>query len=127
MNDLKQLCLTILGAVVGGFIGYYGVGWIARQGFYAMILPGGLLGLGASFGQSRSVALAAVCGIAATLLGLYAEWSYFPFIEDGSLGYFINHIGDLRPITLIMIALGGLLGFWLPFRNAQYARLADRR
>ena len=38
-----------LAAAAGGVVGYFAFIWIARQGFYALMLPGGLAGLGASF------------------------------------------------------------------------------
>jgi hypothetical protein len=46
------------------------------------------------------------------LLGLFTEWRFAPFIADSSFGYFITHIHDLSIITLIMITIGGLCGFW---------------
>lgn len=110
--------LTVLGgAVLGGVVGYFGFFWLAHQGFYAMILPGGLVGLGAGMGRGRSVVVSVVCGVGALALGLFTEWRFAPFMADGSLGYFLSHAQNLQPITLIMIAAGGFLGFWPPFRR----------
>ena len=120
MNSISKHLLAVAGAIVGGAVGYLGVGWVSQQGFYAMMLPGGLLGLGASLGKSRSYVIAIACGIAALGLGYYAESQFFPFIADESVEYFMNHLGDLQPISHIMIVLGGFLGFWLPFRVAQF-------
>jgi hypothetical protein len=91
--------------------------WLANQGVYGLILPGGLLGLGAGAFKSRSILIALICCLAALALGFYAEWRFAPFVVDDSLGYFVAHIFDLRPITLIMIAVGAAIGFWCPFRN----------
>ena len=109
----------LVGAIAGGLIGYFGFLWIARQGFYALVLPGGLVGLGASMAQNRSTALCVVCGVLALALGFLAEWQFAPFITDASLGYFLAHLHQLRPITLLMIAGGAFIGFWAPFSRRQ--------
>jgi hypothetical protein len=112
---MKRSMLVLIGAVAGGLVGYFGFLWIARQGFYALVLPGGLLGVGASLFAYRSTALCFVCGLLALALGVLAEWQFAPFIRDGSFGYFVTHIHQLKLITLIMIAAGAFLGFWAPF------------
>ena len=109
--------LVFAGALAGGFVGYFGFFWIWNQGFYAMILPGGLVGVGAGFAKNRSVWVAVVCGALAIALGLFTEWRFAPFIEGGSFKFFLLHIGDLNPVTLLMIAFGGFIGFWVPFRT----------
>ena len=43
---MKRSVLVLNGAVGGGLVGYFRFLWIARQGFYALVLPGGLLGVG---------------------------------------------------------------------------------
>jgi len=116
---MKRNVLVLMGAVAGGLVGYFGFFWIARQGFYALVLPGGLLGVGASLFANRSTALCIGCGLLALALGVLTEWQFAPFIRDGSLGYFVAHLHQLRPITLIMIAAGAFIGFWAPFRRCQ--------
>ena len=116
---MKRNALVLMGAVAGGLVGYFGFFWIARQGFYALVLPGGLLGAGAGLFANRSTAVCIGCGLMALALGLLAEWQFAPFISDGSLGYFVGHLYQLRPITLIMIAAGAVIGFWAPFRRRQ--------
>jgi len=111
---MKQTLLVVAGAIVGGVLGYFAFFWIVKQGFYALILPGGLLGFGASFGKPRSIWPAAACGAAALMLGIYTEWR---FQKDDALSDFLLHLADLKPITLLMIAAGAALGFWIPFRS----------
>jgi len=109
----KNLMAGLAGALVGGAVGYFAFIWIARQGFYALMLPGGLAGFGASLcARDRSVMRGVLCGVFALGLGLFAEWRFAPFIADASLGYFLAHVGLLRPITLLMIAAGGGFGYW---------------
>jgi hypothetical protein len=114
---MKNIFVVLGGAALGGTLGFFAFSWLADQGFYGLVVPGGLLGLGAAFGRARSAPLAVACGISALLLGFYSEWKVFPFARDGSLGYFVTHIHQLKPLTFFMAGLGAFLGFWIPFRN----------
>ena len=113
----KAGALVLLGAAAGGIAGYFAFRWMLTQGFYALVLPGGLLGLGAGTFKSRSHTIPIVCGVLALALGLYSEWRTAPFIVDNSLGYFLAHVHKLRSITMIDVAIGGVLGFYVPFRR----------
>src|SRR6266487_261042 len=107
-NTLRGL----LGAALGGAAGYFITGWVLRQGFYALALPGACLGLGAGLlVRKRCQGLAIVCGLLALALGLFTDWMYFRW-PDPSLGYFLRHLGDLPPLKLILIGLGTLGGYW---------------
>ena len=111
---LKNLLAGLAGALAGGVVGYVAFIWIARQGFYALMLPGATAGLGASvLARDRSVLRGVICGLFAVGLGLFAEWRFAPFIKDDSLAYFLAHIAELRPITLLMIAVGAVFGYGL--------------
>jgi hypothetical protein len=116
MNDpvkFKNVGLSVLGAVLGGAVGYFGFMWAARYGFYAMVLPGALLGVGSGWlGRDRCILRAMFCGALAVGLGLFCEWRAHPFTRDQGLGYFLEHIGNLTPVTLLMITLGGVFGGW---------------
>jgi hypothetical protein len=114
---MRNHLFALAGAVIGGAIGYFAFFWIARQGFYGIILPGGLLGLGAGIVKNHSRWVAVVCGALAAMLGLITEWQFRPFIKDETLTYFLAHLYELQPITLLLIALGGLIGFYVPFRR----------
>jgi hypothetical protein len=114
-SETRANLLTLAGALGGGLIGYCIFIWLASQGVYGLILPGGLLGLGAGAFKSKSILVALICGVAALALGFFAEWRFAPFAADDSLGYFVAHVFELRPITLIMISVGAVIGFWCPF------------
>ena len=102
----------LVGAVAGSVLGYLTFHWVLSHGFYALMLPGALLGLGC-YGLSRhpSTPRGAACGLAGVALGLFAEWSAFPFRKDERLAYFLAHVHHLKVVTLLMIAIGGFLAF----------------
>jgi hypothetical protein len=116
MNDslkIFPLLRGLCGAAVGGLIGYFVFGWIIQQGFYAMVLPGAVLGMGYGLAsRARSAVGGIISGVLALAFGLFMEWKHFPFVKDDSFGYFISHVHQLKPITLIMIVLGAFIAFW---------------
>src|SRR5580765_8557685 len=101
-NRFTSIGLGVLGAGLGGVAGYFAFGWLAHQGLYAVALPGALLGLGCGWLiKERCMPLSVGCGVVAFGLGIFSEWSYMPFIADGSFGYFVTHLQVLPPIKLI--------------------------
>ncbi len=103
--------LGLAAALAGAALGHRAVGWMLGQGFYAMMLPGTLVGVGGGlFLPDRSRTWGAFVGTLALMAGLYTEWDYMPFIKDPGFGYFLAHCGDLKPVSLLMIAGGGFLG-----------------
>jgi hypothetical protein len=125
----RTIALGLLGAIAGGCVGYFAFFWIARQGFYALVLPPALLGLAAGLcARGRSTILAGVCGVAGPALGLFTEWRFAPFVSDTSLSYFIRHIHALRPLTLLMLALGAFLSyrFALGYSTPAVQRPSDK-
>ena len=106
--------LGLLGAIGGGAIGAFLFKLLLGQGFYAMVLPGAALGWGCGrLSGGHSKPLGVVCGVLALMLGLLLEWHFLPFIADDSLGFFLTHIHQLKPMTLLMIAAGTACGYWL--------------
>lgn len=116
---MKQVALVLGGAMLGGLVGHIAFGWLVHQGFYGLVLPGGLAGLGAGYSSCRSRWPSVVCGVLALLLGLVTEWRFFPFNADNSFSYFLGHLHQLKPITLLMLAAGTAIGFWVPFRRVE--------
>lgn len=118
---MKQAALVLGGGVLGGVVGYFAFGWLISQGFYGLVLPGGLIGLGAGLAPCRARWPSVVCGVSALLLGLFTEWRFFPFKADGSFSHFLRNVQELKPLTLLMIAAGMAIGFWVPFRRVEPA------
>ncbi len=111
--------MTCAGAALGGALGYLVFFGLARRGLYGLAIPGGLLGLGAGLFKTRSRAVPILCGLSALALSLFTEWRYEPFVADGGLGYFLSHVHQLQPMTLLMIAAGTLIGFWIPYHQKE--------
>jgi hypothetical protein len=123
MRQVTSWILGLIGAAIGGVLGYYIFMWIVDQGFYGLMIPGALLGLGCSLlSQHRSHGRGVICAAAACLLGLYSEWKFAPFRADGGFGYFVTHVAELKPITQGMIVLGAFFAYWLG-RDAGLALL----
>src|SRR5262249_40155099 len=90
-RSLLSNLLGLVGAAVGGAIGYFAFRWFCKQGFYAMVLPGGMLGLGCLIlARHRSMARGIVCGVAAVALGLFTEWRHF--WANRTLGQFLTEV-----------------------------------
>lgn len=110
---IATLARALCGAAIGGIVGYFAFAWFYNQGFYAMVLPGAALGIGCgAFVRGRFPALGIACGIAAVGLGLFTEWKFFPFIKDDGLMYFLTHVHELKPVSLLMIGLGGVIAYY---------------
>lgn len=119
--------LAVAGAIGGGAAGFLIFWWLLRYNFYAMMIPGAALGLaGGSLLKGRSQVFGVVCGVASLALGVFAEWWTSPFIADQSLGYFICHLHELTPVTLIMIVLGGVFGYWFGQGRTVAGCVADQ-
>jgi hypothetical protein len=106
--------LGLVGATVGGVLGFYTFGWLYSQGFYGLMIPGAFLGLGCGLlAQHHSFPRGIACGVAALILALLTEWKFFPFVADTSLSYFVRHLTDLKPVTVLMTGIGALIAYWV--------------
>jgi len=112
-SDRIGTALGVVGAVVGGVLGCLLFLAIAKQGFYAIVLPGALVGFGCGgLSGRKSTSLGVLCGAIGLLAGVLAEWRFAPFIKDKSLSVFLTHLHDLSGVTLVLIAVGACFAFW---------------
>lgn len=123
---MKNIALVFGGAILGGLIGHLAFRWLLSQGFYGLALPGGLVGLGAGIAACRQVWPSVACGVLALAVGLVTEWRSFPFRADDSFGYFLSHLHELKPYTLLMLVAGTAIGFWVPFRRVEPVQPSGR-
>jgi hypothetical protein len=120
-----NILLGLVGAAIGGVVGFYVFRWILNQGFYALIIPPALLGLGAGYcARGRSVPLAIICGFAGLALALFTEWRCVPFIADDGFTFFITHIFSKNRVTLIMIVIGTIASYRLALGMDERPRSA---
>src|SRR3954469_24164947 len=110
-NPRIKFVLAVACALGGGLVGHFLFIWMARQGFYALLIPGALVGIGAGMVfKGRSVALMVICGVMGLAFGTFSEWRLRPFVADNTLGYFVRHLPDLLPLTKLMLALSAICG-----------------
>jgi hypothetical protein len=103
----------LAGAALGAVLGWFGFNWFIDQGFYALVLPGALIGmLCGAFAGGVSWVNAAICAVIALAEGLVLEWKHFPFVADESFEYFLSHLHELRGMTWLMLIVGGALALW---------------
>jgi hypothetical protein len=106
--------LGLVGAAVGGVLGFYTFGWLEDYGFYGLAIPGAFLGLGCGIlAQHRSRNRGIACAVAALALSLFTEWKFHYFLENPSFSFMLTHLKDKSPVTLLMIAIGTIIAFWV--------------
>jgi len=110
---LMGTVLGLAGAIAGGVLGYSLFKVMAGQGFYAIVLPGALVGIGCgALSGRKSTTLGIASAILALAAGIFAEWWFAPFAADVSLSYFITHFHKKRVITFVLIAIGAICAFY---------------
>jgi len=113
-RHLVSNLLGLVGAIVGGVLGFYTFGWLLSYGFYGLMIPGAFLGLGCSLAASHPSTIRGIlCGLAALGLAIFSEWKYRPFEADQSFSYLLAHLTSLTPVTLLMIGVGAAIAFWV--------------
>jgi hypothetical protein len=113
-RHLVSNLLGLVGAVVGGVLGFYTFGWLVDHGFYGLMIPGAFLGLGCSLATSHpSTTRGILCGIAALGLAIFTEWKFWPFAADESFSFLLTHLTSKSPVTLLMIGVGAAIAFWV--------------
>jgi hypothetical protein len=129
MTDRERIVSNVLGlvgAAVGGALGFYTFGWLLTRNLYAGMLPGGLLGLGcALLARHPSLARGVVCGLAGLAVGLFAESWYYSFVVDRSLQYFFSHLHEVSIVDWIFLIVGALLAYWIG-KDSRYGRVRRR-
>ena len=134
-HAIRDVALGAVGGLLGGCLGFFGFSLIAREGFYAIALPGALVGLGCGCLSGRkSLFLSILCAVLGLLVGIVVEWRFAPFAKDEGFSFFLLHLHKLSRVTQILISLGALLAFWFgrgreggvwPRRQRQPLKNAD--
>jgi len=114
-NPWPILLRGLAGGALGGVVGYFLFHFLLARQFYALALPGAVVGVGSGLlARGRSEALAAICAAAAILLAIFIEWQRAPLKADGSLLYFVTHLHQLDggTVKFVMIAVGAMCAYW---------------
>jgi hypothetical protein len=114
-NEALILVRGIAGAIAGGVLGYFAFRFLSSQGFYGLMIPGLLVGLGAGWAaRQRSQILGIVCALGGLALMIVAEWLRSPMLADKSLLYFVTHLHQMDGATvkIAMLALGTAAAWW---------------
>jgi hypothetical protein len=108
------------GALLGAIAGVLIFMLFARLQLYAIAAIGGLTGLGCGyFSQRRSIVLGVVSLTIALVATFLNEWWNNPFLEDSSLVFFLQNLGELKGPFWLSLLLGGGLAFWLGMGNER--------
>ncbi len=119
--------LGLVGAILGGVLGFYTFSWLEDKGFYGLAVPGAFLGLGCGLlAQHHSIPRGVLCGLGALGLSLFTEWKFHPFRADNSFSFLVAHLMDLSPVTLLMIAMGTIIAYWVG-KDGGYRRFQPSR
>ena len=117
--------LGLVGATIGGVVGFYTFQWLVGHGFYGLAIPGAFLGLGCGLlAQHTSIPRGIVCGVAALGLSLYSETTVLLAPND-NVSYVIAHLTE-NPVTLLMIVIGTIIAFWVG-KDGGYRWLPESR
>ena len=123
---LLGTCLGVVGGAAGGAAGHFLFFWIARQGLYAIVLPGALVGIGCGLLSGRkSICLGVLCALSGLALGIFTEWRFAPFAADRSLAFFLLHLNHLPAVKLVLLTLGSGLAFGLGMGRDRSVALRD--
>ncbi len=110
-RNLISNLLGLVGAIIGGVLGFYTFLWLLKQGYYGLIIPGAFLGLGCSLLAShRSVVRGILCGVAAFALSQFADW--YCTITNASFVDFVRDGKTLTPVTMLMTGVATIVAFW---------------
>jgi hypothetical protein len=116
-RNLLVVTLGVLGGVAGHLLFFV----LAAKGLYGLAIPGAGVGLGAGIVKGRSIWIALLCGALAFLAGVITQWHFAGWTDEGLLAS-LHHFSNLPPLTSALLALGTVVGFWVPFRRWERPR-----
>jgi hypothetical protein len=104
--------LGLVGAAIGGVLGFYVYRWVLNQGFIGGMIPGAFLGLGCSLlARHPSMARGVVCGVAGLILGFFTDW--YTTITKQTFWEYLRDVKSINQVILLTIAIGTFIAFWL--------------
>ena len=111
-RKILGVVLGLVGAIIGGAVGVALVYWLRNQGFYAMMIPGAFVGLGAHVASPYPSNLrGAILGVAGLFVGVVTEWAVF-WSGDPKFTVFLQEFPKQPTITFLMIGAGAIMAYW---------------
>jgi hypothetical protein len=98
----------ILGGVLGGVLGFFAFEWLLSHGYYALVLPGSLVGMGCGLASGRKVmALGVLSALGALVVGVLTDWNSLAAPNPSLIGHAATLIQPHRhlPGALILVAV----------------------
>jgi hypothetical protein len=103
----------IVGGTVGGVLGYFVFDWALTQGYYALVLPGSLVGIGCGLASGRKLlALGILSAIGALLVGALADWNSLANPSPTIWEHAATLLQANRRMTAILILVSVVLAFY---------------
>ena len=100
---------ALLGAAIGGFVFFV----LHDRGWYGLMIPGALTGLGFGLCSKRSFFSAGLfCAMIGLVVMLWCEWQILPKFKDKEFAEFLRVVPRLDSGTKIMLAAGTIFAFW---------------
>jgi hypothetical protein len=111
----------IAGGASGGALGYFVFDWALTQGYYALVLPGSLVGLGCGLASGRKVlALGILSAVGAFAVGVLADWNSLANPSPTILGHLATLLQSNRQMAALLILVSVALSFYFGIgRNRQ--------
>jgi len=104
--------LGLVGAAIGGVLGFFTYRWILSHGMIGGMIPGAFLGLGCNIlARHPSWARGAFCGIAGLVLGFCTDW--YTNLTTDTFWMYLQNLKDVNQVVLLTILLGAAIAFWL--------------
>jgi L-aminopeptidase/D-esterase-like protein len=101
------------GGAVGGGLGYLAFRWMLTQGYYALVLPGALIGMGAGLGSGRRMlSLGLLSAVGALVVGVVADWNSLIAPAPTFLGHVATLLDANRRTPAILILVGVAISFY---------------
>jgi len=104
----------LLGAIIGGGVGWFAYFWLLDQGYDGLMIPGALVGVGFNLLSTRSAwSFGFACAVMGLGLMLVCEWQSLANFHDGPFLDFLSNLHKLNTPNKIMLAAGTLMAFWI--------------
>jgi hypothetical protein len=113
-RQMNEALRRIAGALAGTAVGVLVYRFMLERDVHVLAAVGAGTALGVSLlARGTRRAWGVVTAILAVVASLGVEWTFRPFVQDPSLGFFVAHVADLPRNSQLSLAVVAGLGWWL--------------